>query len=71
MNISYTLSASSKVAINLYSLDGKKVAELSNKEQTSGTFTEKINIKDLNLKGIYLVELKTGDKTTLQKVVIN
>ncbi len=70
MNISYTLSASSKVAINLYSLDGKKVAELSNKEQTSGTFTEKISIKDLNVKGIYFVELKTGDKTTLQKVVI-
>ncbi len=70
VNISYSLSTSAKVEINLYSIEGKKIAELASKDQSAGSYSEKIDIRDLNLKGFYLVELKTGNSSTIQKLVV-
>jgi hypothetical protein len=71
VNISYTLTDNATVAINIYSTAGKKIAEMQSKEQSAGSFSENINIKDFVAKGIYIVELKIGDRSTLQKLIVN
>ena len=70
LNVNYSITTDSKVQISVYSLDGKKVASLSEKNQTAGTYSEQFNVKDVLTKGIYVVELKINDVPTLEKIAV-
>lgn len=68
--MNYFVSSDSKVQISVYTLDGKKVASLSDKKQPAGTYSEQFNVKDILTKGVYIVELKINDKSTLEKISV-
>jgi hypothetical protein len=70
LTINYSLTSASKVQVNLYSLDGKKIASLGEKDQASGSYKELFSIKNIVTKGIYFIELKINDKSTLEKMVV-
>jgi len=68
--VTYSLQNNTNVTLNLYSADGKKVTELLNSEKTAGSYSDKININNLSTKGIFIVELKIGEKSSLQKLLV-
>ena len=62
--IDYSLPADSRVTLELYSLIGEKVADLVNKEQTSGFYSYYFNTSNLNLtSGVYLYKLTAVSKS--------
>jgi hypothetical protein len=70
LNVNYSVASDSKVQVNVYSLDGKKVASLGEKNQSAGSYSEQFNVKNILTKGIYVVELKINDKSSLEKIVV-
>ncbi|MFH0864922.1 MAG: choice-of-anchor V domain-containing protein [Bacteroidota bacterium] len=70
LNISYTLNSNSKVVINVYSVDGKRVACILNSEQASGNYAERISIKNLFSKGAYIIELKIDKTSAFKKILV-
>jgi len=70
LNVNYFISTDSKVQFNVYSLDGKKIVTLGEKNQSAGTYCEQFNVKDILASGIYVVELKINDKSTMEKIVV-
>lgn len=70
VNISYTLNSNSKVVINVYSIDGRKVACLLDSVQAEGSHSEKTSLKNLVSKGTYIIELKTNDVSAFRKIFV-
>jgi len=70
LNMNYSLTSASKVQINVYSLDGKKISVVE-KEQTAGSYNERFNVKNVLAKGIYVVELRVNDKSTVEKILVD
>lgn len=70
LNVNYSVKSDSKVEVNVYSLDGKKIASFGSKDQAAGSYSEQFNVKEVLTKGIYIVELKINDKSTLEKIVV-
>jgi hypothetical protein len=68
--VNYTLFSNSNVEISIYTIDGKKIATALSKEQSTGNHKEQINLKSLNLHGVYFVDLKVAGQSALQKIVI-
>jgi len=65
LNINYSLKSNEKATAKIFSLDGKLVREIS--ETITGHL--QTNVADLN-KGIYLLEVKAGDKSETKRIVI-
>lgn len=70
VTVSYTLTSSEQVSINLFNLDGQKVACLMNCEQQKGSYSRTFNLKDMVSKGMYLIELKTNGTSLLEKIIV-
>jgi hypothetical protein len=70
IEISYTLETASEVIISLYSIDGKKVDELTNSDKNSGSYKESYDLKSVTKAGIYVLELKYGERSLLEKIII-
>lgn len=70
INVSYSLTDNSNVEINLFSAEGKKIAQLQSSKQNAGSYNQNLSIKDLNIKGIFIVELKIGEKSIPQKLLV-
>jgi len=68
--LNYTLTSDSKVELNLYAIDGQKIASLLDENQSTGDHSEQLNLTSSVLPGIYLAYLKIGDKSTIQKIVV-
>jgi hypothetical protein len=69
-NVSYELQNSKQVEINLYSIDGKQVANLlSGDEQTVGEHNHTLRIP-LITPGIYLLQVIQGEQVSYKKVVV-
>lgn len=68
--IDYTLNTNSKIEVNIYSLDGRKIACLIKKEQSSGKYTDSISIKETLSKGAYIAELSIDGVSKFQKVIV-
>lgn len=70
ININYDLLVSSKVVVNLYDLEGRKIVCLMDSSQLSGAHSENISInRDLFATGTYVIELKINDISTVQKII--
>ncbi len=75
LTISFNLTESSKTLVEVYNLIGEKIAVLNNIELNNGyhqimwdgTGSDNKEV----VQGIYLVKLKTGDRTSIIKVVKN
>jgi hypothetical protein len=65
-----TLTAYSKVELNLYSVLGEKVAALFNGYQFTGSRQYNFDASHLG-SGIYLCELKAGEKRIIKKLVVH
>jgi hypothetical protein len=70
-NLSYTLKSEGNIRINLYALNGQKVAELIDEERVSGVQQEHISIPELVEDGVYLLQMNTKNSTVYEKIIIN
>lgn len=67
-NLEFELDKQSKVLIELYSIDGKKIRQIENKTIDSGKYSNNINIEDLSA-GSYLLSFKI-DNSKFSKIII-
>ncbi|HWY98703.1 MAG TPA: choice-of-anchor V domain-containing protein [Bacteroidia bacterium] len=69
-NVSYSLQDSKQVEINVYSVDGKKIANLlSNTEQSAGDHNQQLYMPAVK-SGIYLIQIIQGDQASYKKVIV-
>ncbi len=69
LNIQYTLDRNAEIAIEVFSMDGVKVADLSNGTQSQGDHELNAPISDLN-KGVYFIQIKVNDSFAIRKLVV-
>ena len=67
--ISYQLSAQRHVELDVYNVLGEKVAELVNKEQTSGNYEVTLDASNMT-SGIYFYQLKAGNFVFTKKMIL-
>jgi hypothetical protein len=70
-NLSYLLKNQGRVTINLYSLNGQRVAELTTGERPSGLQQESIPLPESIKNGIYMLQIQFKNSTAYEKVIIN
>jgi len=68
--IEYYHPENGNVVLNLFSFQGKKIAELLNKTSGAGNHSEMINTNEI-AQGIYMLQLKVNGKTSYRKLMIN
>ncbi len=69
-NISYSLQSTKQVEINLYSIDGRKVATLApSVEQSAGEYNQRFEMPSV-ARGIYLVQVVQDGQFACKKVVV-
>jgi hypothetical protein len=72
--VQYGLPYDARVSINLYSIDGKNVAECVNRFEKAGFHTITWNANAAAIRplspAMYLVKMKVGDKTETQKIML-
>jgi hypothetical protein len=69
--LSYTFRGSGNVHVNLYALNGQKVAELLNTQQTNGLQEEKISLPEYTKNGVYILQIHTGKTNAFEKMIID
>jgi hypothetical protein len=67
--IRFSLPASGNVTLNVYNSLGEKVAELVNSTMPAGNHQIEFNSKDLS-SGLYFYEIRTGDFTSIKKMIL-
>lgn len=68
-NITYQLSSSKNIQIDLIDLNGKVVKPLLNENQTTGAYSHILNLTDLP-KGVYFVKLSANQQKLSQKLIV-
>jgi hypothetical protein len=70
VNVSYTLTESSDVHIQIYNALGQVVTQINKPKQDAGTYSIQVNASDNNLiEGVYLVHLSMNGKTATKRLV--
>lgn len=70
--IEYTLSQGALVTIDLFDLEGKKIAALLNSKQSIGKHVQLVNLSDKILTtGLYFIRLQVNDHVVTSRLVIN
>jgi len=70
INITYTLPHSTNVEINMYGMDGRKIATLLNNTVSEGEHTQALILPSGITPGIYLVELTANNKSTIGRMMV-
>jgi len=65
----YTLEKDGMVQVAVYDLNGRMVAELVNSWQSAGSYPVVWDAQELS-SGVYMVNMTTGDYSTVQKVML-
>lgn len=68
-NISYSIPSSGKVLLEVFNIQGQKIAELVNGVQTSGAHTISFNATNL-ASGLYLYRLRFGNSVQVRKMLL-
>jgi hypothetical protein len=68
-NISYQLTSSKNIQIDLIDLNGKVVKPLLNENQTTGAHSHILNLTDVP-KGVYFVKLSANQEKLSQKLIV-
>jgi hypothetical protein len=70
VNISYTLTETSKIEVNLFGIDGRMISNFANSKIEEGEHTQKLKLP-LGIKpGIYLIQFIVNNKPTVQSVIV-
>jgi hypothetical protein len=69
LNVKFSLKETSSVTLDLIDISGKKVANLISDNGMNGNINKTFEVSSCS-KGVYFVELKINDKTSLQKIVV-
>jgi hypothetical protein len=69
--LSYHLKHSGNILVNLYALNGQKVAELLDAEVAAGFREEGISIPGSIENGVYLLQISTKNMSAFEKVIID
>jgi len=67
--IKYSLPKMSKVTLKIYSVLGKEVSTLVNKEQSAGNYRIEFNANNLS-SGVYYYRLQAGDFVSVMKMIL-
>lgn len=70
-NVSYNLINSGNVSINLYSLNGQKVANLLSNGEVEGIHNQLLAIPPSVSNGIYLLQINANGNVAFKKVVVS
>lgn len=68
VNINYTVEQQKRIVISLLNLSGQVVSVLKNEIATSGNYSQTFSMEQYP-KGIYLLEIKSGDYNTTRKII--
>jgi hypothetical protein len=68
-NISYQLSKSGNVLLEVYSLNGQLISTLVNSFQTAGNYTIYFNASNLS-SGVYLYKISGNDFISVKKMLL-
>ena len=70
--VDYELSSPSGVLIELYNIEGKKIATLLNENQEAGIYNPEFNAEILNLKqGVYNIKIKLNNQESVKRIIYN
>lgn len=67
--ISYNITKNSAVELSVFDLTGNKIAEIENTMKQAGSYSIRWNSENMS-KGMYLLQLRTGDQLSARKLVI-
>ena len=70
LTVQYSTATTNVLEIKLYDLQGKLVSVLIPKTVVSGNYLHSISLTNNVSRGVYVVRILSGDKTTFQKVMI-
>lgn len=70
VNVNYSLTSASEVTISVYSLEGKLVKVLAKTSKPAGNVEDSFNLGAGLTKGTYLLELRTENGVSTQKMMI-
>lgn len=70
VNITYTIKEARTVEITIYAIDGRKVSTLFNGMENEGGYLHRLSLPAAITPGIYLLQLKTNDQSTIRRIVI-
>ncbi len=69
INAGYTLDNNEQINLSLYDISGRLIAVLLQEEQTKGEHSLQISLNQYP-KGVYFIELKTKQFSSIQKIVL-
>ncbi len=67
--LSYTLSSSSNVTLNIFDMNGRLVSSLDKGNQGAGLHTQEISLNSLN-KGVYMIQIITNQTSEAVKLIV-
>jgi bacillolysin len=72
VTVNFVLEKPSEVAFNIYDVMGKRIYFVNPVTKTSGTHKMNLNLSDMNIAGpgVYLVEMITNDKKSVQRFMV-
>ncbi len=68
IRLNYSLNSAQQVVVSLYNTSGNKIADLANETQQPGNYNMAFSLNDYSA-GVYMIVLKTGERTYTKKVV--
>ena len=70
LNVKYQVNQTTDVKIKLFDIHGKEISNLFSENKTQGNYTNSFNLESINTSGVYLVSVNAGEKSFLQKIII-
>ena len=67
--LSYTLSSSSNVTLNIYDINGRLISTLNKGNQGAGVHTQEISLNSLD-KGVYMIQVLTNQTSKAVKLIV-
>ncbi|MEP7129146.1 MAG: choice-of-anchor V domain-containing protein [Chitinophagales bacterium] len=68
VHVTYSLDQPQQVVVSMFNLSGKMIGVLQNESQASGIYHPSFSIEGF-AKGVYILELKAGEKSFSRKIV--
>jgi hypothetical protein len=67
--LSYTLSSSSNVTLNIFDMNGRLISSLEKGRQAAGLHTQEISLSGLE-KGVYMIQIITNQTSEAAKLIV-
>ena len=67
--LSYNLTSSSNVTLNIFDMNGRLISSLNKGRQGAGLHTQEISLSSLS-KGVYMIQIITNNATQSSKLIV-